>query len=570
MTGKSLAGPMPPLEVIFKKAGVALTPSAAQRQVVFLGGLEILMPDLEEDDFELPPSVQSLLEQIERISSKFQAGGEHPGSGRVVLPFREFIAHSWNDKRAEGHPKTFNGYLGYVCSVSPVYATAISNRADADLYDDVRVAHTYITGTTNTGKTELLKALVYHDLTHHNAAVIFDPQSNFARAVAAWPEFAGAARDRLVYINPRIAPGYVPAFNPLDASHLSKEGREALAKSLTGILAQVGNHGEWTSQAEMIADNCFKVLVHQPGATLRDLRLAMVEFDKRDKQLPEKVKAMRDAGLRHYNQEVRDFFEYDFLSSQFASSRNSLRAKIAGLLRDDLFAAITSQPSKIFLENLIDQRKIIIFDLGAWGDSKSASAFGRMIIAQLSAMGTRRAMDHGGVKTPVHIYVDEADMFVSSSTLHILSKLRQQGVHMTMAQQTPAYGFSGHDRDQLMNNTAIKFAAGDGQGAMLKMMHAPANSTRRLAQGEFIGRWGTRSDPFKLSVRRDLVGRTMERMAWLELMAHQVDTYYAPEQAQQVMLPAPEGAPAPSPGSDTAMTPGEKMKQAEYKSPWRE
>lgn len=529
---------MPPLDVIFQRAGISLPVPIQGRHQVDLGAIEAILPPIRGNTIpDLPASVVAVFKRIADVSAVFSRNG---ASEKTVMSFEEFV-------RCDGdsYECSIRGYFQYVSDTHPSYVTALSSIHPIELDEGVRQMHTYITGTSGSGKTELLKALVHHDLTRGNAAIIIDPQGNFAQAVARWPEFAGAGADRLVYINPSIANGMAPALNPLDGSHLSLDGREALAKSLTDVMAQVGGRGDWSSQTENLAENCFKVLVHEPGATLRNLRLALLEIDKRGKDIPPTVKAMRDAGLRHHNAEVRDFFEYDFLSGQFTASRNSLRSKIGGLLRDDLFTAITCQPSRIRLEELIDAKKVIIFDLGAWGDGRSAGAFGRMVLAQVSALGMRRSMQYNTVKVPVHVYVDEADMFVSSSMLFILSKLRQQGIHLTLAQQTPAYGYTGQDRDQLLNNTSIKFAAGDGQGAMLKMMNAPQDATRHLQQGQFIGRWG-RSEAFKLNVRRDLAHRSMSETDWQAALKHQVATYYDGPPAPVRMPALPSPAPTPN------------------------
>lgn len=548
---------MPPLEVLFKRAGVNL-PATSHSAQVDLGRIEPILPIIRGKDIShFPPSILMVLKRLRDVSAVFASQGLE---SKTIVDIESFIEQDGGPYKC-----SIEGYFQYASEKNPAYERAILSAEPIRLDADVRKLHTYVTGTSGSGKTELLKAFVYHDLTHGNAAIIIDPQGNFAQAVARWPEFAGAGADRLVYINPSISSDKAPALNPLDGSHLSHRGREALAKSLTDVLAQVGGRGDWSSQTENLAENCFKVLVHQPGATLRDLRLAMLEIDRRGQDIPPPVKAMRDAGLCHHNREVRDFFEYDFLSGQFTTSRNSLRSKIGGLLRDDLFTAITCQPSRIRLEELIDARKTIIFDLGAWGDSRSASAFGRMVLAQVSALGMRRSMQYDIPKTPVHVYVDEADMFVSPSTLFILSKLRQQGIHLTLAQQTPAYGYAGHDRDQLLTNMSIKFAAGDGQGAMLKMMHAPPDATKGFSQGQFVGRWGP-SEAFKLTVRRDLAERSMSPFEWEEVKGQQVSAYYSGKVAPGIL-----GLPSPSTSralENTALTPAERILNKPESTEW--
>lgn len=485
------------------------------------------------DFLEAVKNIKAMQAAIERERANF--GDATPETLRFCKLFRRDL-----------HTTDFQGYLNYVCDISENYRKALQRIPKPILADAIRQQHTYISGSAGTGKTELLKALVHHDVTQRQAAaVIIDPTGNFARAVAMWPEFSGEGRKRLVYVNPKLRDGWVPSLNPLDAEHLGQEERGILANQLTNVLAQVVGKGEWTTQTETVASACFQVLVNRKGATLRDLRLALVEGDKKGPPHPVAAEIVR-LGAQHHVAEVRDFFAYEFASSQYATSKGSLRAKIGHMLRNELFADMTGLPSKIVLEELIDARKTIVFDLGAWGDNAAAGAFGRLVIAQVAAVGMRRSTRHGEAHTPVHLYVDEADLFVGPAVLNILSKLRQHGVHLTLAQQTVGYGFEGQDKHQLLNNTAVKFTAGDGQREMLAMMHASADATRGLKQGEFIGRWGRDGEVFKLAVRADLLGNTraMTPDEWEEVVAYQVKRYYTAKGSADV---APTATLEPTP-----------------------
>lgn len=458
------------------------------------------------------------------------------------LSFPEILHFAAEVFSPEVHTPNFQGYVNYVTELHQTYGKALGQIPAIVLPDEIRQQHTYITGSSGSGKTELLKALIAHDITQRTSAVvIIDPTGNLARAVAMWPEFCQEP-GRLAYINPKISPGHVPAMNPLDAQHLNREERSILAGQLTDVLAQVVGKSEWTTQTETVANACFQVLVNRPGATLRDLRLALVETKRG--LLPSMVADIIREGQKHHIAEIRDFFTYEFMSSQYATSKGSLRAKIGNVLRNELFANITGRASSIRLEELIASHKIIIFDLSAWGDNTAAGAFGRLVVAQIAAIGMRRAAHFGENFVPVHTYMDEADLFVSPAVLNILSKLRQHGIHMTLAQQTAGYGFDSRDKQQLMNNTAIKFTAGDGQKEMLAMMRAPNDATWGLKEGQFVGRWGRDGEVFRLKVRSDLLGNTrrMDDKGWAEVLAGQLERFYVRQDAgpeERVMPDAP-------------------------------
>ena len=592
--GRNLVGPMPSLGELVRRAGVSAPALVPQPVIVNLGAITPFVGDPQRSQ-----AAQKAIANIEAVRQvAIQGGWKFSAPSSIAEWRRRYVAANYSDyldaiknrnsiisgferdakrinatdphafpvDRAEIyqllvhiynrslHTADFQGYVNYVGAVHENYVACLNRIPPPALADDTRHQHTYITGSAGSGKTELLKALVHHDLVHNHAAVIIDPTGNFARAVAMWPEFEGGGADRLVYINPKLKAGMVPALNPLDARRLEKDDRSILAGQLTDVLAQVVGKGEWTTQTETVASNCLQVAVNTKGATLRHLRLALVETEKKKTDLPPMVDHIIRLGKLHHIPEVRDFFTYEFTSSQYATSKGSLRAKLSYMLRNELFASVTGLPSRIHLEELVDARKVIVFDLGAWGDNAAAGAFGRMVIAQLAAIGMRRSTRYGEPQTPMHIFVDEADLFVGPAVLNILSKLRQHGVHLTLAQQTVGYGFDGADKHQLLNNTAIKFTAGDGQREMLTVMHAPPDATQGLRQGQFVGRWGRDGDVFRLDVRSDLLGntRSMSPAAWEKVVQHQLQHYYArleevSDEEEAGSLRVSEKAPSPKP-----------------------
>ena len=472
---------------------------------------------------------RSILADFEREAKRVDS------SSRYIVPYAKsdtfrFLTEIFNRSM---HTPDFQGYLNYVCVVHPNYAACLRRIAPPVLDERVRVEHTYITGGSGSGKTELLKALAHHDIGRGDrAVVIIDPQSKFSGTVARWKEFAGENAHRLVYFDPSLCRGYLPGINPLDAGHLTKSERSILAGQLTDVMAQVvtkdSSSASWTVQTGIVARNCFQVALNTKGATLRHLRLALVEPDEKTRHAPKMVKEIVRLGKRHHSPEVRTFFEYDFFKPNFASSKNSFSSKLGAALDNEIFSGVTCQPSSIHLEQLINDRKIIIFNLGAWGNLDAAGAFGRMMIAQLVAIGMRRSVEYGKSYAPVHIYVDEADKFIGPAVLTALSKLRQHGMYMTLAQQVFGYMLEPQDKQNLSINTGIKFTTGQGQREMLDAMSAPRDATHGKGKGQFVGRWGHGNSAFQLNVRSDLADQSncMTKDDWEDVKEYQLGKYY--------------------------------------------
>lgn len=430
------------------------------------------------------------------------------------------------------HTPDTAGYKNYLQDVSPLYRASVGRIGSAPLTEAVREEHTYITGSPGSGKTELLKALLLNDVEKGNACIVIDPTGNFARSVARWPEFAGAGSQRLAYFAPNLHTERVAIFNPLDASHLTPEGRAVMASQLVEVLARSLGRGDWSSQAGTLASNCFHVLMEMGKPDFFFLMRALVGTDAKGKPRTEEAREMYRRGLAHPFQSVRQFFEYDFFDTQFATTKSSVRGKLDDLLKDPTFVDAVTGKSTLNIEEEVNAGRVVIFDLGDWRSREGMGAFGRMVLAQVVAYGLRRGRKAGlGEKhRPVHVYVDEVSRFVGPAIVDALVFLRQYGIHMTMAQPTPGDGFEPDAKKNLFTSTAIKFAAGSGQRDMLADMGAPADATQGLKKGEFIGRWGHNTEPFKLTVRNDRAdfSKSMRQDEWEAVMFDQLARYYRP------------------------------------------
>ncbi|MEO0817998.1 MAG: type IV secretory system conjugative DNA transfer family protein [Pseudomonadota bacterium] len=111
-------------------------------------------------------------------------------------------------------------------------------------------------------------------------------------------------------------------------------------------------------------------------------------------------------------------------------------------------------PSSLDLGALLEQRALVVFDLGDLGDM-SRETVGRFVVAQLQAYARRR----GTGKTPIHLFIDEAHQFISPSLGRIMKESRKFGLHATLAQQIYGEGMSPRMKEVISGNTAVKITA---------------------------------------------------------------------------------------------------------------
>lgn len=83
--------------------------------------------------------------------------------------------------------------------------------------------HTYITGGTGSGKSELIKSLIWHYLTRNKGTglVLLTPNGDIAEQVAKF--WVNLESNRLIYIEPSLD-GYFPCLNPFDVPNKANLG----------------------------------------------------------------------------------------------------------------------------------------------------------------------------------------------------------------------------------------------------------------------------------------------------------------------------------------------------------
>lgn len=197
-TGRSVSGPMPPLHELAQRAGVTLPALENSQPGINLGDIRPIVDDpsrskiakqtLERIDavrlalvqaaqvganswdvvpFSFPEYLEAV-HSINRLKSAFMKGNDLP------YPFNTYTGVRFTQEiyRRDLHTNDFEGYIKYVCAVHPSCRDCLRYVALPALDEGARVEHTYITGGSNSGKTELLKALVHHDIQKSDRAVV--------------------------------------------------------------------------------------------------------------------------------------------------------------------------------------------------------------------------------------------------------------------------------------------------------------------------------------------------------------------------------------------------------------
>ena len=414
-----------------------------------------------------------------------------------------------------------------------------------------RRRHSLIVSRSGGGKSELLKLLALKtktrqarqkeggQLRHDRSLVLIDPHGDLAEQLARQRCFAADFEVHpndpdLIYLEPLLGAnqGRFSTLNPLDIAgrHYSDLQREKLAEQLVKVFKSLVTRNDYslTLNMETLLVPCLNVLLRRPGSTFYDL-LRFFEED-RNGDLIQLGRASPNPGHRF-------FFESSFTDRRFDPTKGALSTKVQSLLNSRAFAMFLSQPRSTFdLEAALESGKTIVLNcaVGKAG-AQTAEALGRFVVGMLLAIAFNRAeAGQSRKRTPIWLFIDEMQRFVSDELRIILAEARKYGLHLALASQVVGQGMSPELTRVVLGNTAVQMlgtAGADSQAAMAREMGVRTAFFSDLRVGEFAVKCGA-TPPIRVRIDPDYLGRRtqMTESEWQALRAHQLGRYYRPVQ----------------------------------------
>jgi uncharacterized protein DUF87/type IV secretory system conjugative DNA transfer VirD4/TraG family protein len=413
-------------------------------------------------------------------------------------------------------------------------------------------------GATGSGKSELLKNLIWEQIKSERAAVVLlDPKGDLSRDVSRFADHCLPHRkDKLVYVSPFDFDGQTPVINPLqllphepgEHETLVRLTTQELERTLDNIFSEMTSG--FTGSMKSVLSPCLETLIRKGDADFWDLLRFM--DDKLNGDLV-------TLGQASPNPAVRLFFTHSFADIS-TETKKGIEWRCRNLLKSQVFAGLTSGKTTVPLKQLIDKKCCIIFNLdkGRMGTEVSA-CFGKLIVSLIQVM----AMQRGGLpperKTPVHLYIDEFHNYTTTAIKEILAEARSNKLYLTLAQQLVGQGMQG-DRDFkriLLGNTNVKVMGKSTQENCKDLADEfglPVEQLLALPKYFYYVKVGN-GQAFRMKGRDGLVGskNAMSAEQWQELAVEQLRRYYVPahkavEQRAQQETTRSAAAPQPAKG----------------------
>jgi hypothetical protein len=313
-----------------------------------------------------------------------------------------------------------------------------------------RMYHTYLLGSSGSGKTKLLENIIAHDLQSDDdpCVVVIDSQTQLTKKLAHLdiPDTA--------YFTPQ----YDLALNLFEVGYEDMRSQgvegETLINRTVGLLSFVmeGMMGTgFTSPQKTIFQYGIQLVITIKGGNIFTF-----------------MEILSEGGLDKYQAEIarlddnsRRFFEVDFGSDEYKRSREAIRRRLDSLLLNPTFRRLFgATENNINMAAELENRKLILIDTNKpMLDADASAFFGRLFIAMIVRASYQR-FGKGHWMRPVHLIVDEAHEYFDQSIADMLEQARKANIGLLVAHQSLSQakgrGSDANIIDPLMVNTATK------------------------------------------------------------------------------------------------------------------
>lgn len=313
-----------------------------------------------------------------------------------------------------------------------------------------RMYHTYLLGSSGSGKTNLIENVIAHDLQSDEdcCVVVIDSQTQLCEKLAALDV------PNTTYITPK----YDLALNLFDVGYERMKRRgiegETLINKTVALLSFVMEGmmgGEFTNPQRTIFQYAIQLVISIPGGNI----FTFMEILSDDAHLKYADQ------IAEFDGNTRRFFTSDFGSDGYKRSREAIKRRLDSLLLNPTFRRLFSATeNRIDMLNELATQKLILIDTNKpMLDDVASAFFGRLFIAMILRASHMR-FDGGRSTRPVYLIVDEAHEYFDGSISDMLEQARKANIGLIVAHQSisQAKGRAGgvNIADPLMVNTSTK------------------------------------------------------------------------------------------------------------------
>lgn len=397
-----------------------------------------------------------------------------------------------------------------------------------------RFKHTYITGKTGSGKSELLKTLIYADILREDSSVILlDIHGDLALSVTQLVK----DKKRLLLIDPTLDKEKTPTINLFDIKDKSDENIAQVTQMISSVIKLVSSEDKFSGTMMDFLENCISVLLRKGDSDIFELKQFMNNG---------KTKKVKDGTVIEYDAKTQklinlakdsdDPFESEYFNNEFdnvkSETKNAIKRRLNKMLKDTIFSNLVNGKSKINLEKEINTKgKVIIFKIPKAKMLNTYTHYIRFIIGFIQIVALKRAdIEQENARPKTHLYIDEFHNFITPTIEEIIAESRKYKLFLTLSHQSISQIKETNLREIILENTHVKIIGKNSNKTletMNKTINEKVDNVEMLKAGEFYIKSG-QNELIKiqntnklLDGKEDISNEQIE-----EQKEYQLETYY--------------------------------------------
>lgn len=297
-------------------------------------------------------------------------------------------------------------------------------KVDVKLTQKYRDRHVYVIGKSGSGKTNLLRCMIYQDIMNGNGIGVIAPEAEMIEEEIL-PYIPDWRVDDVIYLNPADESSPV-CFNPL---HLD-EGEDIDRKVEEAFTIFMRVFDTVSPRMEVILRQSLYALIEREGTTLLDIERLLSREDS----------SFRNRILKDLKNQETAYFFTEVYPSFPKDAHLPVITRLHRLIKPRNVRNIICNPrSSLDFRRAMDDGKIMLFNLsdGILGEGQS-QLLGQLIVSKFQMATLSRADMPKEERRRFYLYIDEFQTFTGvakTSYEKILSRARKYGVGLILAHQ---------------------------------------------------------------------------------------------------------------------------------------
>ncbi|KAA0257553.1 DUF87 domain-containing protein [Deferribacter autotrophicus] len=298
--------------------------------------------------------------------------------------------------------------------------------------------HTAIVGTTGVGKTRALELFIGQAILQNEPVVVIDPKGDNQLVDRVYDLCIKAGRKNDFMFFSLAHPKSSSTYNPLE--NFSKP--TDIASRIRSIM-DIGEEPFYADFAwNLILGITSALLSLDEKPTIRSIhRYSLIDFEELMTKFTKRYNEAKMSNDEAIVTKLEPALKYlkkieSHPRDHFAKVTASLEPVLASLSHGEIGDLLSTIPSDITFEKVINKNKVVYFYLSSMIDNQVARNVGRMALQDLLFYVGSIYAHYPDVEFPLNVFVDEFYNVIFDGYVDLLNKARGAGVRVTLAMQT--------------------------------------------------------------------------------------------------------------------------------------